>query len=397
MMQFSLTPEQIEIRDSVAKLMRDYPDQYWLEKDNAHAYPWEFYNAFAKAGYLGAVIPTEYGGSGLGIHTAGLILNEVAKVGTINAASAVHLSVFGINPVVKHGTEEQKRKYLPPLVKGDLHVCFGVTEPDAGTDTTRITTFAKREGDFYRISGKKVWMTKAGDCQKSLLLVRTTPLAECKKRTDGMSLFLADLDPRHVKIRPIDKMGRNAVASNEVFIDNLMVPVSDRIGAEGKGFQCMLDGLNPERILVSFENVGVGRAALRRAIEYARDRRVFGRPIGQNQGIQLPLADAYMRLEAAELMAHKAAWLYDQGLPCGPESNLAKYLSGEAAFLAADRAVTTHGGFGYAKEFHVERYFREARLLRLAPISENLILAHVAEHVLQLPRSYGRSDEVNAA
>ncbi|MGD9946639.1 MAG: acyl-CoA dehydrogenase family protein, partial [Burkholderiaceae bacterium] len=244
----------------------------------------------------------------------------------------------------------------------------------------------------YRINGKKVWMTKAGDCQKVLLLVRTTPLAQCRKRTDGMTLFLADLDPKSVRIRPIPKMGRHAVASNEVFIDDLIVPVSDRIGEEGKGFHCMLDGLNPERILVSFEFVGLGRAALRRATEYAKERRVFGRAIGENQGIQLPLADAHVRLEAAETMTHRAAWLYDNGLPCGPESNMAKFLAGEAAYLAADRAVQTHGGFGYASEFHVERYFREARLGRIAPISENLILAGIAEHVLGLPRSYGRSD-----
>ena len=294
--------------------------------------------------------------------------------------------------MVKHGSEEMCRKYLPPLIAGDLHICFGVTEPDAGTDTTRIVTNAVLKGDRYIINGKKVWMTKAGDCQKVLLLTRTTPLAECKKRTDGMTLFLADLDPSAVTIRPIPKMGRNAVASNEVFFDNLSVPVSDVVGQVGRGFYHLLDGLNPERVLVAYEGVGVGRAALRRATQYASERRVFGRPIGENQGIQLPLADSLARLHGAELAAQKAAWLYDTGQPCGPEANMAKYLAGEAAFQAADRAVQTHGGYGYASEFHVERYFREARLLRIAPISENLILAGLAEHVLKLPRSYGRSD-----
>lgn len=388
------TSFQQEIRRSVGEITARFSDDYWMECDQKHLFPWDFYNAFAAAGYLGLVIPEEYGGSGLGITEAGIVLQEVAASGAgMNGASSVHLSIFGINPVVKHGSEDMKRKYLPQVIKGDLHVCFGVTEPDAGTDTTRISTKAVRDGDNYVISGRKVWLTKAGDCQKVLLLTRTTPLAECKKRTDGMTLFFADLDPEHVTIRPIPKMGRNAVASNEVFFDDLVVPATDIVGEEGQGFYHLLDGLNPERILVSYSSVGLGQGALRRAVAYAKVRQVFGRPIGMNQGIQLPLADSYTRLYAADLAARRAAWLYDNGQPCGAESNLAKFLAGEAAFQAADRAVQTHGGFGYACEYHVERFFRESRLTRIAPISENLILAGIAEHVLGLPRSYGRSDD----
>jgi acyl-CoA dehydrogenase len=388
-MNFAPDPDHEAIRHSVRALMTEFPDAYWLGKEERHEYPNEFYDRFAQAGFLGIAIPEAYGGSGLGIAEAGLALYEVCASGAgLNGASAVHLSMFGINPVVKHGGDAMCRKYVPDVVAGELNVCFGVTEPDAGTDTTRITTKAVREGDKYIINGRKTWLTKAKECQKVLLLTRTTPLSECKKRTDGMTLFLADLDPRHVTIRPIRKMARHAVDSNDVFFDNLEVPVEDRVGEEGHGFKYLLDGLNPERILVAFEALGVGRAALGRATKYARDRVVFGRPIGKNQGIQLPLADSYTRLAAAELVAQKAAWLYDNGHPCGTEANTAKFLAGEAGFQAADRAVQTHGGYGYAAEFHVERLFREARLMRIAPISENLILAQIAEHVLELPRSY---------
>lgn len=393
-MNFDFTPDQESIRRAIQDLMTGFPDEYWLKCDQNHEFPWDFYNEIARSGYLGLVIPTEYGGSGLGIAEAGIVLQEVAASGAaMNGASSIHLSIFGVNPVVKHGSEAMKEKYLPPLIAGELHICFGVTEPNAGTDTTRITTNAAKQGDHYVINGSKVWLTKAADCQKVLLLTRTTPLAECRKRTGGMTLFLADLDPSAVTIRPISKMGRHAVASNEVFFDNLVVPASDVVGEVGRGFHHLLDGLNPERVLVAHEAVGVGQAALKRATRYASERKVFGRPIGQNQGIQLPLADSLARLQAAELAAQKAAWLYDAGRPCGPESNMAKFLAGEAAFQAADRAVQTLGGYGYAAEFHVERYFREARLLRIAPISENLILAGLAEHVLGLPRSYGRSDD----
>jgi acyl-CoA dehydrogenase len=388
-MNFAPNPDHEAIRESVRNLMKQFPDNYWLEKEERHEYPHEFYNEFARAGFLGVAIPEAYGGSGLGIAEAGIVLNEVCASGAgLNGASAVHLSMFGINPVIKHGDEAMRQKYVPKVVSGELNVCFGVTEPDAGTDTTRITTRAVRRGDKYIINGRKTWLTKAGECQKVLLLTRTTPLNECAKRTDGMTLFLADLDPKHVTIKPIRKMARQAVASNDVFFDDLEVDVSDRIGEEGKGFKYLLDGLNPERILVANEAIGVGRAALNRAVRYANERTVFGREIGKNQGIQFPLADSFARLAAAELAAQQAAWLYDNGYPCGTEANIAKFLAGEAGFQAADRAVQTHGGYGYAAEYHVERLFREARLMRIAPISENLILAQIAEHVLHLPRSY---------
>lgn len=388
-MDFTANPDGEAIVDSVRALMRRFPDDYWLGVDERHEYPVAFYDAFAEAGLLGIAMPESLGGSGLGIAEAGMVLRTVCESGAgLNGASAVHLSMFGINPVIKHGGEAMCRKYVPRVVSGELNICFGVTEPDAGTDTTRITTRAVRNGDHYVVNGRKTWLTKAAQCQKVLLLTRTTPLEECAKRTDGMTLFLADLDPNCVTISPIRKLGRHAVASNDVFFDNLVVSLEDRVGEEGRGFHYLLDGLNPERILVAFEAIGVGRAALSRAVAYAGDRRVFGRAIGQNQGIQLPLADSYARLAAAELMSEKAAWLYDNGHPCGTEANTAKFLAGEAGFQAADRAVQTHGGYGYAAEYHVERLFREARLMRIAPISENLILAQIAEHVLGLPRSY---------
>jgi acyl-CoA dehydrogenase len=388
-MDFSVNSDHDAIRDTVRALMRRFPDKYWLDADEHHRYPTEFYDAFAEAGLLGIAIPEAYGGSGLGIAEAGLVLREVCASGAgLNGASAVHLSMFGINPVVKHGSDAMRQKYIPKVVSGELNVCFGVTEPDAGTETPKITTRAVRQGDKYIINGRKTWLTKAGQCQKVLLLTRTTPLQDSVKRTDGMTLFLADLDPAAVTIKPIRKLGRHAVASNDVFFDNLEVSVEDRIGEEGKGFSYLLDGLNPERILVAFEAIGVGEAALARAVQYAGERRVFDRAIGQNQGIQFPLADSYTRLAAAELMAQKAAWLYDNGQRCGDEAGMAKFLAGEAGFQAADRAVQTHGGYGYAAEFHVERLFREARLMRIAPISENLILAQIAERVLGLPRSY---------
>jgi acyl-CoA dehydrogenase len=391
-MDFAHTDVQVDMRRAIQTLMRDFPDAYWLACDQDHRFPYEFYSAFANAGFLGAVIPEIYGGSGLGIMEAGILLHEVAASGAaLNGASAVHLSVFGINPVIKHGGPEMCKKYLPSLIAGDLHICFSVTEPNAGTDTSRITTFAARRGDDYVINGRKTWLTKAAESQKVLLLTRTTPLEKCARRTDGMTLFFADLDPRFVTINPIAKLGRHAVASNEVAFDGLVVPASDRIGEEGKGFYYLLDGLNPERILVAYEAIGTGRAALARATQYAKDRVVFGAPIGRNQGIQFPLADSYARLTAAEHAANHAAWLYDNGKPCGPQAGIAKFLAGEAGFQAADRAVQTLGGYGYAAEFHVERLFREARLMRIAPISENLILAQLAEHVLGLPRSYAQA------
>jgi acyl-CoA dehydrogenase len=388
-MDFELTDDQRAIRNAVTALMKDYPDEYWEQKDDKHEFPWEFYNAFAEAGFLGVTIPEEYGGSGLGLIEAMMALGPVSGSGAgLSGATPVHVGIFGMTPVVKFGSEEMKRKYLPALVKGDLHVCFGITEPDAGTDTTSITTNAKRDGDHYVINGRKVWTSKAEQSSKCMLLTRTTPLAECKRKTDGMTLFLADLDPDHVTIRPIPKMGRNAVSSCEVWYDDLRVHESDRIGEEGQGFKYLLDGLNAERILVAWQAIKLGQRAIERATQYAKDRKVFGRAIGQNQGIQFPLADSYAKLEAAEILTMKAAWQYDNDLPCGELANIAKYLASEAAFEAADRAVQTHGGYGYAREYHVERYFREARVWKIAPISQNLVLSFVAEKILGLPRSF---------
>lgn len=388
-MDFGLSEDQESIRTAVRELAAGFDDEYWSERDARHEFPWDFYRAFAEAGWLGIAIPEEYGGGGLGIVEAGLLLQEVAASGAaMNGCSPMHLSIFGINVVVKHGSEELRRKVLPGIVSGDLHVCFAVTEPDAGTDTTRVRTRARRDGDSYVIDGRKVWITKAGDSQQMVLVTRTTPRDEVDRPTDGLTLFLVDIDPDHVDIRPISKMGRNAVASNEVVIDGLRVPLSARVGEEGSGFRYLLDGLNPERILLAHESVGIGRAALRRAVDYAGAREVFGRPIGQNQGIQFPLAQAAAQLEAGELLARKAAWMYDSGIACGPEANMAKLLCADAGFLAADRAVQTHGGMGYAREYHVERYFREARLMQIAPISQEMVLSYLAQHLLGLPRSY---------
>lgn len=381
--------EYRDVRDAVAQLCARYSDEYWAECEADHRFPWDFYRAMAEAGWIGVAIPEQYGGGGQGIGMAAAVLEEVAASGAcMNGASAVHLSIFGMHPVVMHGSDEMKQRFLPRVADGSLHVAFGVTEPDAGTDTTRITTRAVRDGDQYVITGRKVWTTKALECDRILLLTRTTPLAECARPTDGMTLFLVDRHAPGVHAAAIAKMGRNAVASCETTYDDVVVPLADRVGDEGRGFQYLLGGLNAERILIAAEAVGIGRAALRRAVQYANERVVFGRPIGKNQGIAFPLAEAHARLRAAELMVREAARLIDAGLPCGEEANLAKYLAAEAGFFAADRAVQTHGGFGYATEYHVERYFREARLPRLAPISQELVLAYVAEHVLGLPRSH---------
>ncbi|KZS84769.1 acyl-CoA dehydrogenase family protein [Mycobacterium persicum] len=392
-MDFELTGDQELIRRSVAELARKFDDHYWMEKDQAHEFPTEFYQAIAQGGWLGMTIPAEYGGHGLGITEATLLLEEVARSGGgMNAASSIHLSIFGMQPVVVHGSEELKATTLPRVATGEVHVCFGVTEPGAGLDTARITTFAKRDGDRYVVNGRKVWISKAMESDKILLLTRTESLDDVQRRgakkTDGMTLFLTDLDRSRVDIRPIHKMGRNAVSSNELFIDNLEVPVEHRVGEEGKGFQYILDGLNPERMLIAAEALGIGRVALDKAVKYATDREVFGRPIGMNQGIQFPLADSLARLDAAELMLRKATWLYDNGKPCGREANTAKYLCADAGFAAADRALQTHGGMGYAEEYHVARYFREARLMKIAPISQEMILNFLGEHALKLPRSY---------
>ena len=388
-MDFETTDEHQLIRDAIGKICADFPDEYWSKCDNGHLFPWDFYNALAEAGWIGIAIPEQYGGSGRGITEASIVLEEVAASGAaMNGASSVHLSIFGMHPVVKYGSEDMKQKYLPRVAAGDLHVAFGVTEPDAGTDTSSITTTARLDGDQYLVKGRKVWTTKALDSERVLLLVRTESREVVAKRTEGMTLLLAELQRPEVTISPIDKVGRNAVASCEVVYDDLPVHQTDRVGEEGKGFRYLLDGLNAERILVAAEALGIGRAAMRRAVGYANEREVFGRPIGQNQGVSFPLGEAQMRLDAAELMIRKASWLLDHGEPCGAEANMAKWLAADAAFQAADQAVQTHGGFGYAREFHVERYWREARLMRIAPISQEMILNYVTEHVLELPRSY---------
>jgi acyl-CoA dehydrogenase len=392
-MSFELTEDQQLIRQSVAELAAKFDDHYWMTKDLAHEFPREFYDAIAGGGWLGMTIPEEFGGHGLGITEATILAEEVARSGGgMNAASSIHMSIFGMQPVVVFGSEEMKAETLPRIAHGDLHVCFGVTEPTAGLDTTRITTFAKRDGSDYIVNGRKVWISKALESEKILLLTRTESREDVQKRggkpTDGLTLFLTDIDRDHVDIRPITKMGRNAVGSNEVFIDDLRIPAEHRIGEEGKGFSYILHGLNPERMLIAAEALGIGRVALDRAVKYANERVVFDRPIGMNQGIQFPLADSLARLDAAELILRKATWLYDNGKPCGREANMAKYLCADAGFAAADRALQAHGGMGYSEEYAVSRYFRESRLMKIVPISQEMILNFLGSHVLGLPRSY---------
>jgi acyl-CoA dehydrogenase len=388
-MDFALTEDQQTIKDAVADLASRFDHQYWMDKDLNKEFPTEFYEAFASGGWLGITIPEEFGGHGMGITEASLLLQEVAASGAgMNGASSMHLSIFGMHPVVVHGTEKMKQDNLPRIANGDMHVCFGVTEPGAGLDTTQITTFARKDGSDYVVNGRKVWISKAVESEKMLLLTRTSKPEDGQKKTDGITLFFTDIDRDHVDIQPIKKMGRNAVTSNELFIDDLRIPEEDRIGEEGKGFTYLLDGLNPERMLVAAEALGIGYAALKAATQYGNDRVVFKRPIGKNQGIQFPLADSLARLEAAELMLRKATWLYDNGQQCGKEANMAKYLCADAGFDAADRALQTHGGMGYSEEYPVARLFREARLTRIAPISQEMILNYLGSHVLGLPRSY---------
>jgi acyl-CoA dehydrogenase len=377
------------IRLAVRDMMKPFGDQYWMEHDVEHKFPWDFYNAVAEAGWLGITIPEEYGGGGLGVTEAAIVEQEIsASGGGMNACSAVHIGIFGFDPIIRHGSEDLKQRFLPRVPSGDLHISFAITEPDAGTDTTNIATFAEKVDGGFLVSGKKVWITKAQQAERMLLLVRTTKRSEVEKKTDGMTLLFAKMDPDHVTIREIPKLGRNAVNTNELFIDKLFVADEDVVGEVGKGFRAILSGLNAERIIASNAAIGIGRAALRRATAYANDRVVFDRPIGQNQAVAHPLAKAQMALDAAELMNQKAAWLLDNGLPCGKEANMGKYLAADAAFSAADAALQTHGGFGFGKEFHVERYFREARLKRIAPISQEMVLNYISEHVMGLPRSY---------
>ena len=388
-MDFALTANQEAIRDAVAKICARFDDAYWLEKDKEGGFPADFHAALASAGWLGICIPEEYGGSGLGILEAAIMMRTIAESGAgMSGASAVHMNVFGLNPVVVFGTKEQCARMLPPIVSGAQKACFAVTEPNTGLNTTQLKTRAVRKSDKYVVSGQKVWISTAQVSEKILLLARTTPLEEVKSPTHGLSLFYTDFDRRRISVREIDKMGRKAVDSNELFIEDFEIPLEDRLGEEGRGFEYILHGMNPERILIAAEAVGLGQLALSRAAAYARERNVFNRPIGKNQAIQHPLAKNWMELEAAWLMTLRAAWQYDRGQSCGPAANAAKYLAAEAGFHACEQAVMTHGGFGYAKEFHVERYLRESLIPRIAPISPQLILSFIAEKVLGLPKSY---------
>ena len=377
------------IREGVRRVCADFPDEYWSEKDTNHEFPWDFYEKVAEGGWIGIAIPEEFGGGGKGITEASIVLEEIAASGAaMNGCSAIHLSMFGMEPVRKYGSAELVTEVLPRVASGELHVAFGVTEPDAGTDTTKIRTRAERDGDEYVITGAKVWTSKAPYCDMCLLLVRTTPFEEVSSPTEGISLFLVDLDDDAVEITPIPKVGRNAVVSCEVRYDGLRVPASRLIGDEGEGFRYILDGLNPERILIAAEAFGIGKAAVRKAVEYAKERVVFDRPIGMNQGIAFPLAEAHMKLHAAELVIREASWRYDNDLPCAEAANTAKYLAAEAGFFAADRAMQTFGGFGYASEYHVERYWREARLMKIAPVSQEMVLNFISSKTLGLPKSY---------
>jgi len=388
-MDFQLNDEQQAIRDEVRRLCARFDDTYWREHDRDHRFPEEFFRAMADGGWLGIAIPEAYGGSGRGITEAALMMQEIAASGACaSGVTGINVNVFGVNPLAKHGSEAQRTQHLPQVARGEVKVCFGVTEPEAGLNTTMLKTRAVRQGDHYVVNGQKVWISTAQVADKILLLTRTTPLEDVKRPTDGLTLFYTDIDRKAMDIREIDKAGRAAVDSNEIFIENLHIPEADRVGEEGRGFYYLLDGLNPERVLVAAQCLGIGQVALRKASQYAKDRVVFGRPIGQNQAIQHPLADSWAKLQAAELLTYKAAWLYDNGLPCGPEANAAKLLAAEWGWLTADRAMQVHGGMGYSKEFHVERYWREAKIYRLAPISPELILSFIAERVLGLPKSY---------
>jgi len=384
-----LSDTQRDLVATIRSVCAGFDDDYWSRHDQDHEFPHDFFDAMVKIGVVGMMSDPEHGGGGASVEDAALALQEIAASGAgINGCSTVHLSMFGFHPVTKWGSAELRAKYLPRIASGEIHVSFSVTEPDAGSDTTRISTKAIPVDDGWLLRGRKVWMTKGLESSAALVLARTSALGETRRPVDGLSLFVADLDRDHLDVRPISKMGRNAVASCEVVFDDLPVPRENLVGEIGRGFYHLLDGLNPERILVAGEAVGLGQAALRRAATYARERIVFGRPIGQNQGIQHPLADAHMQLLSAATMVRVAARLYDCGKPCGIEANTAKFLAARAAFFAADRAVQTHGGMGYATEYHVERYFREARMLRIAPVTEEQIMNYVGERALSLPKSY---------
>jgi acyl-CoA dehydrogenase len=388
-MEFALTDHQRSIDQAVRRVCARFDDAYWLEHDRTGEFPSEFRQAMVEGGWLGIAMPEQYGGAGLGITEAAVLMHAVANSGgAMSAASTFHINIFGPHPIVVFGNDNQRQRWLPPLIEGRETACFAVTEPDAGLDTGNLRTEARLEGAHYVVDGRKVWTSTAQVADKLMLLARTTPRTSDVSSVDGLTLFYTDLDRERIQVREIDKMGRKAVDSNELFIDGLMVPVEDRIGEEGKGFRYLLDGLNPERILIAAEAIGIGRNALDRAKRYAKERVVFGRPIGQNQAIQHPLARSWVELEAGWLLVLRAAWAYDQGLACGAEANAAKYFAAEAAFKACERALMTHGGMGYAREFQVERLLREVLIPRIAPVSQELVLCYLAERVLELPRSY---------
>jgi acyl-CoA dehydrogenase len=388
-MDFSISEDQRAVRDGVSAVVSRFDDDYWLARDNDGEFPHAFHKAMAEAGWLGITMPAEYGGAGLGVTEATILMHEVASHGGgMAAASTVHINLFGPHPIVVFGTPEQRQRWLPRLIAGQDQCAFGFTEPDAGLNTSAIKTFAQKVPGGYVVHGQKVWTSTAQVASKILLLTRTTKLEDCARPTDGITIFYTDLDRSRIEVRRIDKMGRKAVDSNAIFIDGLFIPEADRIGDEGKGFSYILHSLNPERLLVAAEAIAIGQDALRRATRYARERTVFDRPIGQNQGIQHPLAERWMALEAAWAMVMKGAWLYDQQQPCGAEANTAKFLGARAGYDACLQALLTHGGFGYAKEYHVERLLREVTITRIAPVTEQLILSFIAEKVLDLPKSY---------
>jgi acyl-CoA dehydrogenase len=388
-MDFELNDTQRSIRDLAERVCAPFDDNYWMERDLSGEFPHDFHQAVAASGLLGVAMPEDVGGSGLGITEAAVLMRAIAQSGAgMSGASSVHMNIFGLQPVVVFGTAEQKARMLPQLVRGQEKACFAVTEPDAGLNTTEIKTRAERDGDHYVITGQKIWISTAQVADRALILARTMPLESVPKKTLGLSLFYTPLDRSRVEIRQIHKMGRHAVDSNMLFFDAMHVPAGDLIGTEGEGFRMILHGLNPERILIAAEAIGLGMAAIRRAAAYARERVVFGRPIGQNQGIAHPLARAHMNLEAAALMVMKAASLYDSGSECGAEANMAKFLAAEAAFTACETAIQTHGGMGYSAEYHVERYLRECFIPRIAPVSPQMIMNFISEKVLDLPRSY---------
>ncbi|MBO88900.1 MAG: acyl-CoA dehydrogenase [Rickettsiales bacterium] len=388
-MAMQLTEDQESIRETVERVCLEFEDDYWLEHDESGEFPEEFYRAMAAGGWLGIAMPEEYGGAGLGVTEATIMMHTVAKTrGAMSAASSIHMNIFGPHAITVFGTDEQKQRWIPGLVAGEYKSCFGVTEPNSGLNTANLQTRAERTNKGWVVNGRKIWTSTAQVADKILLIARTTPQEDCKKPVDGLSLFFTDLDRKYCDVRRIPKMGRKAVDSNEIFIDGLPISEEDLIGEEGKGFRYLLHSLNPERILVGCEAIGIGQQALERASNYARDRVVFNRPIGQNQSIQHPLAECWMELEAAQLMAMHAAKLYDAGEECGAEANSAKYLGAEAGFKACTQAIMTHGGMGYAKEFHVERLLREVMISRIAPVSPQMILNYISERVLELPRSY---------